>query len=412
MAACVHGCMDERRCPGAMVSIPGGDFVMGSDDTEGETDERPERTVTLEPFSIDMFEVTNAEYEECVTAGACTEPLYIYSETRATYYGNTNYSYYPVLYVNWFQAADYCRFRDKRLPSEAEWERAARGPAPSERTYPWGDDTPNCTMANYSSCLGDTDEIGSYKAGATDEGVFDLAGNVYEWTNDWFDSNYYAQGEVDNPLGPDTGTSRATRGGAHTSSTTYIRSANRSYDSPGDAVDYTGIRCAKSPANVDHDQDSYTSAQGDCDDGNPLINPGATEACDDGLDNDCDGGIDNDPICSLFIFNDTDYPIPDDNTAWTSSPIDVTEDRTLTTFQVHVQITHTYIGDLQVQVRHPDGSVSMLHDQTGADVDNINQYYDVSDFTTKSSLGTWYLDVRDMMGGDTGTLTYWSLTIP
>jgi sulfatase modifying factor 1 len=411
-AACDHGCMDERRCPGAMIQIPGGNFVMGSDDTEGESDERPERTVTLEPFHMDMFEVTNAEYQECVQAGACTEPRYAYSDTRASYYGNPNYSHYPVLYVSWFQAKEYCRYSGKRLPSEAEWERAARGAAPSERTYPWGDGSPTCNVANYSGCLGDTSEIGSYKAGATDEGVFDLAGNLYEWTRDWYGLDYYAQGAVDNPLGPDTGTYRVTRGGGFTSSSTYLRVANRSSDSPADTTSNTGFRCAKSPANVDHDRDSYTPGQGDCDDGDPLVNPGASEACGDGIDNDCDGGTDDIPECNQSYYNDTDYPIPDNSTAWTSSPIVVDENHTLGTVQVHVQITHTYISDLQVQVRHPDGTTSMLHDQAGGDTDNIDQRYTVVDFSTKSSLGTWYLDVRDVAAGDTGTLTYWSVIIP
>ena len=240
------------------VYIPQGSFQMGGMDSTASTDEKPVHKVDMKGYWIDKVEVTNAMYLLCVQAGVCSPPQNLTSETRQSYFNNPEFNDYPVVNVSWDSARQYCEWAGRRLPTEAEWEYAARGT--TINTYPWGEDKPDATRANFNYMLGDTNRVGSYTSGASPFGVLDLAGNVFEWTNDYFDGEYYASGPASNPSGPLARSAyykRSVRGGSFADGEAEIRAANRAsvlgpnFDADlgsaayvGDFSSRIGFRCA------------------------------------------------------------------------------------------------------------------------------------------------------------------------
>jgi formylglycine-generating enzyme required for sulfatase activity len=193
-----------------MVYVPGGTFQMGS--PVGDSDEQPVHTVTLDSFWIDRTEVTNDQYERCAADGTCIRASQSSSSTRDSYYGDSQYNDYPAIRLDWNDAKTYCEWIGGRLPTEAEWEYAARGP--EGHIYPWGNDPPDGTLANYGGRVGDTTKVGSYPDGESWVGALDMAGNVWEWVNDWYAGNYYAASQSKNPTGPSAGVLKVIRGGS------------------------------------------------------------------------------------------------------------------------------------------------------------------------------------------------------
>ncbi|HNB36492.1 MAG TPA: SUMF1/EgtB/PvdO family nonheme iron enzyme [Anaerolineales bacterium] len=210
------------------VYVPEGTFRMGGIGSDTQKDERPDHNVTMKSFWIDKLEVTNGMYDLCVKAAACDTPQKFNSENRDSYYGNAEFIDFPVVYVTWLQADTYCKWAGRRLPTEAEWERAARGD--DYRIYPWGDDRPDSSRGNFNYFVGDTARVGSYPAGASPFGALDLIGNVNEWVADFYDANYYGQGVTSNPTGPAARSQyfgRVIRGGSYQEALKDLRLSNR-----------------------------------------------------------------------------------------------------------------------------------------------------------------------------------------
>lgn len=225
--------------------VPAGEFTMGSDTDIDSSNSA--HVIYLDAFYMDVYEVTNAQYERCVAAGACERPHFERTDFRPRYFGDPEYVSFPVIYINWHMAKTYCEWRGARLPTEAEWEKAARGT--DGRTYPWGDGI-SCDQANYdgdpaptSFCSGDTSAVGSYENGQSPFGMYDMAGNVFEWTGSL--NKPYPYDAADGREDPVRGGSRVIRGGAWNEGLDDQRVFYRSWIGPEHSESAIGFRCAK-----------------------------------------------------------------------------------------------------------------------------------------------------------------------
>lgn len=243
-----------------LVYIPAGTFTMGVSDEKIEwimnqnwcsdcerwifDSGQPEHEVFLDAYWIDKNEITNKQYSLCVSSGACKEPSNFGSSSRSNYIKNSQFADYPVIYVSWFDAKNYCTWAGGRLPTEAEWEKAARGT--DGRIYPWGNNAPTSQLANSSLSLDDTTEVGSFLKGASPYGILDMVGNVWEWLADWHSDTYYKYSSRSNPTGPISGDSRSLRGGGWSDYDVNYISTSRNANYPNGTSEFGGFRCVVS----------------------------------------------------------------------------------------------------------------------------------------------------------------------
>lgn len=235
-----------------MVYVPAGEFLMGSTsedidaavaecvaetglscEREWFVNELPQHTAYLDAFWIDQREVTNAQYRQCVDAGACKE-----SDCGENH--DAKAPDQPVVCVSWDDAQAYAAWVGGRLPTEAEWEKAARGR--DGRVYPWGNSPLDCDKAVYAACADQPLPVGTHPEGASTYGAEDMLGNVWEWVADWIDDEYYARSPERNPQGPDSGDRRVWRGGSFTYYQWVVRCAVRGRKDPNSGYPDGGFR--------------------------------------------------------------------------------------------------------------------------------------------------------------------------
>jgi formylglycine-generating enzyme required for sulfatase activity len=223
--------------PGEMVSVEAGSFVMGCNeevDDACDDDELPPHEVSLSEFEIDVTEVTQDQYAACVTAEACPAP---------TCEWDCSLTDHPASCVNWAAAKSFCSWAGKRLPTEAEWERAARGD--DGRKFPWGNDDADCSLANLAGCGDAAVPVGSFADGASQFGALDMAGNLVEMVADFYGATYYAESPTENPTGPASGERYGGRGGGFKSDADWLRVSKRDWYDADDSGTSLGFRCAR-----------------------------------------------------------------------------------------------------------------------------------------------------------------------
>jgi len=239
-----------RDVPGCVVSLAGGGFSMGAQarnsrepgyDFEAKRDEAPVHRVVLSPFLMDRYEVTVAQFRACVEDGACSPP----GTALQCNWKRSGRLDHPINCVDQVQVEAYCAWVGAQVPTEAQWEYAARG---SEgRRYPWGEQEPDCQRGNYFSCeLAYTAPVGSFPAGATPDGVHDLAGNVWERLADWYDPRWYERSPEQDPGGPVAGSARVKRGGSWWNDWPWrMKGSSRYWVLPEFWADNQGFRCVR-----------------------------------------------------------------------------------------------------------------------------------------------------------------------
>ena len=219
------------------ILVPAGEFLMGSPTGQGNSNERPQHTVYLDDYWIMQTEVTNAQYRKCVAVFVCSKP-------NNSTWRDAAKANHPVTDVDWAQANRYAEWAGGRLPTEAEWEKAARGT--DARVYPWGNAEPSVTYANCCNYKNATAPVGNYVLGASPYGVLDMAGNVWEWTADWYDGSYYSLSPAQSPIGAERGEYHVSRGGSAWNEASVVRSAYRVGDHPDVQHGNLGFRVVSS----------------------------------------------------------------------------------------------------------------------------------------------------------------------
>ncbi|MBT3604944.1 MAG: SUMF1/EgtB/PvdO family nonheme iron enzyme [Candidatus Latescibacteria bacterium] len=232
--------LQEQLNPKEMILIDSGDFLMGDED--GSRDEQPQRTVLLNAYWIDRYPVTNQEYKMFVDVTGHRRPPHW---TSGTY--PLEQASHPVTNISWQDAEEYAEWVGKRLPSESEWEKAARGTL--GQTYSWGDAFRKDNV-NSTNDYGGTTPIDQFPGGASPYGVMDMCGNVQEWGSDWYYDDYYKTAPVDNPTGPAGGQYRVCRGGFYAENRMGVRCSQRHYAPPSTMQDHIGFRCARTPEGI------------------------------------------------------------------------------------------------------------------------------------------------------------------
>ncbi len=284
-----------------LVAVPAGEFIMGHDQ-----EDNPEHTVFLDDFWIYRTPVTNRQYEYCVRVGQCALPDLSVNVT----YGDPLRANDPVVGVNWEQAVSYCNYVQGRLPTESEWEKTARGP--NGNPYPWGEAAPSCDNTNAANCVRTTTNVIDYfPQGQSYYEALDMAGNVWEWTGDWYNARYYSESPAENPLGPETGEKRSVRSSSFASAFFETELARRYSTYPVDRRSDLGFRCVVDAPTTFAPYCETMVVYGLDADGNPVPGGQGTVDCPTitvGTDSTCENGQGVFTITS--VSSDTAEPPP------------------------------------------------------------------------------------------------------